>query len=324
MPARRRRFFLHDNFERPPRLLGIAAVAAFGAIVAGLIVGQPYLAVGAAAVLALVIASLFAGWYRFGWLLAERGLLELRCGWFRLVPWSRVRGVRWADDQAELETDRGTLAFGRRMVGWAELAAAIEARLAGPEPVPQEVVLPPELVAAWLGLPAGEPLGCPSRLHRWAWPCFLASAIMLLGAALCSSAAWVGPLVELALLAPVLLGMLSLVVSEVRALPEGLDVRRGRRWQRYAWGSLWSLQRRGGDWRLETRDGPVPLPSWLAGRDRLLEVIRKAIAAREAGQALPRMAADVPESALSRAEAQVDAGRGLSRGREESGPPARS
>jgi hypothetical protein len=116
-----------------------------------------------------------------------------------------------------------------------------------------------------------------------------------------------------ALMAGLVLWASRRVIGEVRATPTALEVRTGSRRRRYAWGSLRQLDQREGHWIIQTVDGDLRLPPSMGGKEKLLEAVRNAIEARGRGLALPRLSADVPEAALSRAGAgAVDVERGLS------------
>jgi hypothetical protein len=341
--GRRRRFYVEQSGKLPPWPLLVGMAGGFATVFLSPWLWPFRIGLIGEAVLYACLALWLIGWSRFGWLLTRRGLAELRFGWWRVIPWERMQSINLTEDHARLTLTDGDLILDRRVAGWVALALAIERRLAGaPEPQPPpEIELSPEQVAAWLGLPEGQALHCPSRLGR---------SLLVVGAGLLGFIAllnWRAGLPWLPWFVLGFYGVEALVIwfsvnREVRATPEALEVKQRGRVRRYAWGGLWRLQqysptfkgldepaearapgrlRRWFDrhlrhWLLETRDGQVLLPFWLGHREPLLAVIRQALAAREAGQALPRMAGDVPDSALSRAAAGVDAGRGLSRDEE--------
>jgi hypothetical protein len=306
-----RRLYLADATERPKGTFRV-----FGWALGAMALAMVYR--GAAILVLVLMPPVLCGGWDLGWRVTEAGLQQV---WWlrraRTVPWRRIQAVRWAGDHADLILDDGTITLDRRWQGWAELAATVEQRLAHlPEASAPDIDLPPEQVAEWLGLAPGEVLVCRRKL-----PIGVMAFVTLLTLAAMAAAATMRPPERLVFLA--ISSLMLLIVPaiaqetrrlELRAGPWGLDVRRDKCWRRVAWGSLWSLESRGARCWVETRDGPVSLPVDLTNRDRLVVAIRKAIAAREAGQRLPRSTIDVPDAALSRAEAQVDAGRGLSLG----------
>jgi hypothetical protein len=249
------------------------------------------------------------------WRLTDDGLERRRPRRRHTIPWSAVRGVTISAEAAVVATDEGPLRLGPEISGWVALATAIEQRLdpsASTEAAPAELV-PPEQVAAWLGLGDEPALVCRLAIRPRGLAPLL--AVVLLNLGLLAFKHWQEPILWFGV-AFALAGIVCCfrLTWEVRATPEGIEWRHPLLGRRFAWAGLWRLEQRQDTWVVQTRDGELYLPPDLTNLDRLLSAIRSAIAAREAGLALPRLGGEVPDTALSRAKATVDAERGLSRG----------
>jgi hypothetical protein len=178
--------------------------------------------------------------------------------------------------------------------------------------------VPRDEVTRWLGIDSGGTLTCTSIHHRFrllmvlAWPLFLMLVMFKftdLGAyswfavlPALSTHEWLGPAWRR-----------GRRIRELRATPDALDVRSDTGRRKYAWGSLHSVVQRGVYTVVSTDDGDLWLPPGLSNEKWLMAAVRGAIRAGERGLALPRMSADVPQAALSRAGAcGVSVERGLS------------
>jgi hypothetical protein len=260
------------------------------------------------------------------------GLLVLHT--FRLgrrMAWDEFREVVVDEHGLTLLTRRGELKLGYKLTDWAHLAARCRREMGKSEDHDSDrdavVDVSPEEVARWLGVAADGALVCRSPYFRR----------MKIGYILFCSALWC--LTIAAALALVTLGdwgvaaVLQVVpalftlehyaiwtagrsrrIREVRATPTELDVRFDTGWRRYAWGGIYSFVPRGLYWMVSTVEGDLLLPPFVNRGRTLLEAMREAIDARQRGFALPRMSADIPDAALSRAaSAEVTIERGLSR-----------
>jgi hypothetical protein len=189
------------------------------------------------------------------------------------------------------------------------------------------VDVPAEEVAQWLGVGVDGALVCDSTQFR---DIATLRRAALTGAVLLSllnavrivtgHADWMAAIgfPGWLLLAALQLAELAVIrghhIQDLRATPTELDVRTEAGWRKYAWSSFQSVQRSGNVWVASTADGDLWLPTDLPHLPTLLSAIRHAIDARQRGLALPRMSADIPDSALSRAGSDdVSIERGLSR-----------
>ena len=250
----------------------------------------------------------------------------------RLCRWDEVRDVVVDDSGLTLHKVRGEVRLDANLRDFPHLASQCR-RAIGREAVeeaPREdrADVAAEEVARWLGVSGDGVLECASSVFRGIEPfvrfilvpfllCipFLAIQILLSGRGWQAFFAGLMPG-----LIPILAWRFLSVnsrgrrTSKVRATPTTLAVRTDAGWRQHAWGSFENLFQVGGLWVATTVDGDVWLPKDLTHLDTLLAAIRKAIDARRDGFALPRMGADVPDAALSRAaSAEVTVERGLSR-----------
>jgi len=251
-----------------------------------------------------------------------RACYPLGFGW--LYRWDELQDVEIDQMGATVRTRRGDVRLHGNLSDWVHLAGQCRRSLglpANPDPVPDAAPdLPPAEVARWLGVDIDGTLLCRVD-YRWQrGGSILAAALALVVLAHTHVPFVRGELVVLALV--FIVGAASFgkgrQMREIRATPRELDVRTGRGWRKYAWGGLHGLEKRGEVWIAKSVDGDIVLLPQLRNREKVLEAIRNAIDARQRGFALPRMSADVPQAALSRAMAgEASAERGLSRAEEE-------
>ncbi len=248
----------------------------------------------------------------------------------RRVRWADITAVEQSDDGAVVRHLGGELKLEPPLADWAQLAAMAQRHLNG-ERVDDEQddevrALPPEEVAAWLGIERDGELTDRSRFRAWAKRGLAAWLVALVA---CFQAHLIGPAVLLeitglvAITASGMQGVLgrrrgaSRGISQIRATADCLEVRGTEGWRSYAWGGIKSLRRVGVFWVATTTEGDLWLPPDLRCRERLLAAMRGAIDARRQGFTLPRLTGDVPAAALSPAVLRVDAERGLSASTEE-------
>jgi hypothetical protein len=277
----------------------------------------------------LFTPSLIRGSTRAGVWVDRYGLRECYpFGWRRCVRWDQILGVDLRQDGATVQTARGPIELDSKLGDWMVIAAqcleAVGSRLPRSLDAEAVVQLPAREVEAWLGVEPGQTLTGVSRFRNLpmaAVVAFYSFCMVAEG----SSSHWFS--IALMLASLLILWSLGFVptgpqrarqLREIRATGTDLDVRTGAGWHRYAWGGLQNLIQRGAFWVVSTVDGDLWLPPGLTNLDRLLPAIRKAIAAREQGLALPRMTADVPDAAISlSAAAPPSEERGLSRAEDE-------
>lgn len=245
------------------------------------------------------------------WNLLPSGIaLQHRHGRVRVVPWEMVREVEETADAVVVVTETETLRFAGRRKDHPLLAAALRERMAQRTAAP--VAVPPEQVAAWLGIGLDGAI----RLRRRWWQrlggatLFGGLAVFFLAMLLQSD----DPFVPWQALVPLLCyGPLAFVAArphEVIVTPHGL----WGRGVRLAWDEVEHVERPR-DLRQAYIISGADRAIILHGPDaaRVCDAAEQVIAARERGDLLPRLA-DVPEHALSRAEtAEIAAERGLSR-----------
>lgn len=266
-----------------------------------------------------LLPSVLRGRLRAGVRSDARGLRECYpLGLGRRLDWDALVGVDLREDGATVHGPGRDIELAPPLADWLLLATQC-ARAAGVVDGGAAVLeLPPGEVATWLHLPADGELVCRSRHHRlhgWrllaGWTC-----VSLVGLSL-------GPVLALPLLLAAVVGWWfggrlgrrrGQRVDEVRATGTELEVHSDTGWHRYAWGGLRQLTTLYEFRVVSTPDGDLWLPPDLTDRDRLLFAMRQAIDARQQGQALPRLTAGVPETALSLARSgTTEADRGLSR-----------
>lgn len=257
-----------------------------GCLLAAVLVGSSLLTLWALVrgvpVPAVLVLAAVGPWLALPWVWGSRrlALWSDRDGWVEL-RWPGVwRRRAWAEVTA-VETDAG----GCRLVG-----AFGELRL--DHRVHDHLLLVGRARAA-LGLTEPEPAGGavpPSQVAQWLG---LAPG----GELLCETRAALG------------------AVDRVRATGDGLEVHRAGEpgWQRYAWRELRQLHRQAGGYQLVTTRGDLRLTWELSHFEPLTRALEAALAYQRQHYALPRLGEYVPEAALSRAGATVDAERGLSR-----------
>ncbi|MBI5831654.1 MAG: hypothetical protein HZB16_04990 [Armatimonadetes bacterium] len=265
----------------------------------------------------LAVPSLIRGAARAGITTDDEGVTEWYPLFFRRrVRWADLTMVEASDFRAVLAHPRGRVVLEPPLADWAQLAGRAQRQM-GCEPTIElheddVLTLPPDEVAAWLGIARDGELSCVSRFHRrWVW--WLVAPLLVIGLMFASSLffiAFVG--LYASGLAAVTGRRRDRRVHEIRASANSLDVRSDAGWRTLSWGGIKDLTKTGLFWVVHTVDGDVWLPPRLSNVDPLLHAIRGAIEARRQGWALPRAVGDVPESALSRAELRVETERGLS------------
>jgi hypothetical protein len=281
--------------------------------------GRPWWTLAWLLAVLLGARPLLAGGLTLAWRLTDEGLEQVRyLRPPRRIAWDEIRAVRLRPDYLELTTDQGVVVIGEETPRWVELADGIEQRLGHLAPPPAADQVSPAEVAEWLGLAEGETLICNTPRFVAGW-LVGAAFYAALGCWLCFQTWWRGrlhwhdPLIW-AWMVTLCFMKACIARQEVCAKPECLEVRTGnhRLLLRLAWGSLWSLSNETHGWLLRTRDGDLMLSTRLSNFERLRSAIYRAIEANQSGQALPRMTDEVPDAALSRAEATVEVDRGLS------------
>ncbi|HAZ62051.1 MAG TPA: hypothetical protein DCZ72_00340 [Armatimonadetes bacterium] len=179
--------------------------------------------------------------------------------------------------------------------------------------------LRPEVLEQWLGVGRGRALTC--RLHPAAvWGSVIVGLALLAGlilvfvrSGLFSSDA--GDAFEgfLNLIAIIVMAMVAVLGSarSLQADAQGLSVRRGRRRKTYAWSDLTEVNTDLFGYSVSTTSGDTVSISRLAvGEERVLGLVRRLLAARETGAALPTTAplSDTALSPAQTATAPVDTG----------------
>ncbi|MBI5833576.1 MAG: hypothetical protein HZB16_14850 [Armatimonadetes bacterium] len=233
--------------------------------------------------------AVLPGWSRL--VVDDAGLWWVSRWRARLVPWRRIKAVRQQGALPEL-----LLASGRRcslawVVGAKRLAAMIDQRLAGGEPMVDAQI------ERWLGVTPGGALVC--RLSPWHGVGLVALPLLLLAIPWSGFTSGVGLIAGLApSLALALLAVLSSARS-VRADAQGLSVRRRGRREYYAWSEIERVTSTDRTHVISTTRGPVKLASSARGAGLVVGIIQRILDARSGGAALPDRA-PMPETALSR------------------------
>ncbi|MBI5831656.1 MAG: hypothetical protein HZB16_05000 [Armatimonadetes bacterium] len=331
MTRRRRRRQWHNQMANPTRGRLAAGIAVM-AVTYGLGMGLIWLTRGASLLLWLVgwltFVRLCRGNWRRGINTDEDGLIE-RFAFRRRheLRWDEITAVDMTDDEALLHYAGGTVRLAPPLGNWALIATLARRHLGLETDETAEAVihLPSEQVAEWLGLAPGAVLPCRSRLAWFTGG--LAAVFGLVAAAGLLSGQFALRAMALGLLGGMATWPLTLWivkrygaarpeyarVMEARAGGQALEVRTDSGWRTVPWGSILRTNRSIAGWTyVSTTGGDLMVPFWLTGRRRLLNAVREAIAARQAGYTLPRLTGEVPESALSPAELEVEAERGLS------------
>jgi hypothetical protein len=256
--------------------------------------GFALLAAGAVAVLPM----LYRGAARAGIAVSAAGLREcFAWGRGRLIRWQEIIDVVPEPWGVRVETAQGPLRLDRGLTGWRRLAARCEAVL-GREKAMSGDEVPAAQVASWLGLPPNGVFVSNSSWHR-----HHLSATAFGFAMLGLTTRRAGH--------PVL--HLGDQIHLLRVTGRELRVRTGAGWRRCRWADLRGLHQEGEFLVLDTLDGDLWLPPDMEGMDRVARAVRHAVAAVEAGHALPGWGEHVPDAAISRlpaGEAKPD--RGLS------------
>lgn len=273
----------------------------------------PYLAV----LMVLTMAALLRGTPRTGVSVDDEGLTEwFALGLRRRWPWREVERIEEDEDGATLHTARRCLRLDKRLCDWRALLSACRracARDALPESEAGQVTTAEE-VAGWLGIAPGETLVL--RTGRYSTEDLLGCGFLLLltvGAGLATSwgQVWIVPAIYFGARA---VDRRPRRITQVEAGADGLCLYTRAGAQQVAWAALLGIRSEGAEVCIETDAGDFWVPANLAERGRLLDAVKQAIAARERGQMLPRMAEAVPDTALSlTAAGEAEAERGLSR-----------
>ncbi len=246
--------------------------------------------------------------------LDDDGLWLLSPGRTERYAWSRITRLEWLAKGPRLVLDNRTIKLWWHR-GGAALAHAVEEHLAAGVPAGDDMgQVTPEAIERWLGVAPGGALEC--RLSRSTIAMVGLSALLaallfvaLLWAGRPAFAGATGPVFMLLSSAAMLLGS----ARAVRADAQGLSVlRRGRR-ERFAWSEVTGVEPMPRLWILRTARGNVTISIFARGHDRIIGIIRRLLAAREDGLALPQEQ-PVPEAALSRltGDEGATAARGLS------------
>ena len=252
------------------------------------------------------------------WVLGRRRAVAWHLCYWRSVRYRDLVVVEETDDEAVAMTANRRVPLGRHTMNWRELAQQLRARAglelaSEPEDNSVDVTIPPETVAAWLGLAPGETLRVIGHPELFMGLFVGAIALMLVGQSIVHRDP--GPLVGGAI--AVLFGgwFASHIIraqnsraKEIRASGESLEIKTENGWRTIAWGAIRSVTRL--SWRtyqVETTAGDIMLGPWIDKR-RLLPALERAVAARAAGEVLPHMVDEaLPEGAISPAtRAEVD------------------
>jgi hypothetical protein len=241
-----------------------------------------------------------------------------------LFRWDEIQDVIIVDSGATVRTSSGDLWLGCDLDDWLYLASECQRAMGRDETGVGGDEAPgvsPEEVARWLGVSADGKLRCRSYFWRCIRSFLYGAAVYTAWTCLHvrygSSFFWHGVLFNVFLFVWLFRMWRGRRISEIRATPTELDVRTDTGWRKYAWTGLRRVVRRDNYWVVNTVDGDLLLPPLLSSRETLLAAICQAIDARQRGFALPRMSADVPQAALSRAEGgEVSLERGLSQAEE--------
>lgn len=241
------------------------------------------------------------------------GLAQVRAKRVTRNGWSRLGEPVWGATGARLSV------AGRPMKLTAylradRLAHAIDKRRAGDEPLVDATgQLRAEAIERWLGVKPGGALRC--RLSPWMlWGCGAATlavaAFLIWCIATDQRVRNVGQV--LGMMIAIFLSMLG-SARAVEADARGLSVRRGRKREYHAWSDIASLGETRHDWVIATTAGEVALSRVARGADRVIGIVKRILAMRDRGAALPSQA-PMPEVALSlaRDRGERDAARGLS------------
>ena len=242
----------------------------------------------------------------------------------RTYGWDEVTDVAVDDRGIRIRTRRRERRYRGALNDWTQLADKCRRALgrdaeAGNGNGP---TVPAEEVARWLGVTIDGEVVCRSPMHRLMPAMWLPTVLLALNVCRDPSDRGSWSLFILCMAGTFLIwsmyshasGRRGARIREVRATPAEVNVRTDTGLRKCAWGDIRCLHRRGTFWIAGTIKGDLWLPPDLSNRDALLSAIRQAVDARQRGFALPRMTADIPDAALSRAaSAEVSTDRGLSR-----------
>ncbi|MBI2298322.1 MAG: hypothetical protein HYU66_05110 [Armatimonadetes bacterium] len=235
----------------------------------------------------------------------------------QLVPWSHVRGVSNSDDGTAVHLDEGTIVLGPEATNAVRLGHAVAAYLTTAD---ADATIPAatddETFSALISADgAGVPEARvePGPLAGAAWVAALSgvAAAVVAGTSGTPQGAS-GLLLTLAIGIPVVLA--SFVESAsmtIRVEPGGLVIRRRRDRTAIPWADVRSVSDPTAGRVVRTVQGDVALPGSPDGL-RVLTVVRRVLAARDAGQVLPRLGF-VGDAAISPVrEGEERAERGIS------------
>jgi hypothetical protein len=256
-------------------------------------------------------------------------------GWFghrRHVPWARLSALCHQGRSATFTADGEVILLDERTPWWHRLFREVERHVQPePEPADRPAEVPAAEVARCLGIGADEVLTCRPGYN---WTCAAVGLVYAIAAAFMPSGALFVLFRILILLAcpGMLLEGRHQPQREVRADVSGLARGRGRAGLQVPWSAVRSIDDRVApfllDWyhtarpgepasrqvRVTTDAGEISFLRNDPGGAQLEAGIRKLLAARDAGHALPS-GAPLSEAALSQARlsGESDAERGLSR-----------
>ncbi|MBI2298344.1 MAG: PH domain-containing protein [Armatimonadetes bacterium] len=242
------------------------------------------------------------------------GLVEVFFDGRELVtPWHEVVPVVPGEDSSEIRLPTRTLWLDDGYGDWRRLAQRIQ-ELAYPALPPQRGSrVPPEQIAAWLGIPPGGALVCRNRISPMSilgmlvlvWSFYL---LLDLSRGHPWGAAWMLPIYAYAAVRAFL--QAELVVADAN----GLTVRRRGRRRRYAWSDVESIMGPESGREVRAAGERFTIGTNLRHAETLAATIRLAVRAQRNGLVLPT-APPIPDGAISRMtgdEEDATADRGIS------------